>query len=110
MRRVGYRSYLTRVSGTTVLLYTQLLNLQTLHAFRIFSIFFSFVYVFIFALSTDCKFRTILNLKNLFANLQTFWGEFFHCVFNLVKVIKSEERAVFSMAFFKDFPVGGGIF
>jgi hypothetical protein len=38
---------------------------------------------------------TILNLKNLFANLQTFWGEFFHCVFNLVKVIKSEERAVF---------------
>ena len=44
-------------------------------AFRIFSLLFYFVYVFIFALSADCFFKnicmflTILNIKNYFSNL-----------------------------------------
>jgi hypothetical protein len=50
-------SYSTRVSGITVLLYTQGLNSD--FAFQIFSIFFYFVYVFIFALSADYFFKNI---------------------------------------------------
>jgi hypothetical protein len=44
-RRIGYRSYSTRVSGITVLLYTQGLNSQTLlfGYFQYFSILFMFL-------------------------------------------------------------------
>jgi hypothetical protein len=48
-------------------------------AFRIFSIFFYFVYVFIFALLADYFFKNIYFLTI-----------FFHCVFNPVKAIKSD--------------------
>jgi hypothetical protein len=43
--RIGYRSYSTRVSGITVLLYTQGLNSQTLlfGYFQYFSILFMFL-------------------------------------------------------------------
>ena len=56
------------------IIYTRTRSEFTDFAFRIFSIFFSFVYVFIFALSADYFFKnilflTILNFKNSFANL-----------------------------------------
>ena len=103
------------LSAITVLsVYTQGLNSHTL-LFGYFQ-YFSILFMFLSSLFRQLCFQkyiflTILNFKNSFANLHVnnLW-EFFHCVFNLVNAIKSEQLAVFSFAKRRKFSLSRAIF
>jgi hypothetical protein len=93
---------MTRVSGITVLLYTQGLNSN--FAFRIYSMIFFCLcfYLRLFGRLLFQKFIFLIKpfkiLKIHLLTYKQFVGVFFHCVFNPVKAIKSEQLAVFSFA------------